>query len=80
MALQAYVLGLAEPRLAGRVASAIRDLGQVISGDVLAGVDAIAVVAGPDLDALGRTVVSRIQLIDGVTRTLTCPIVQLERS
>jgi hypothetical protein len=74
------VLGLAEPRLAGRVASAIRDLGQVISGDVLAGVDAIAVVAGPDLDELGRTVVSRIQLIDGVTRTLTCPIVQLERS
>jgi DNA-binding Lrp family transcriptional regulator len=74
------VLVLAEPRLAGRVASAIRDLGQVISCDVLAGVDAIAVVAGPDLDALGRTVVSRIQLIDGVTRTVTCPIVQLERS
>jgi DNA-binding Lrp family transcriptional regulator len=79
MALQAYVLVLAEPRLAGRVASAIRDLGQVISCDVLVGpYDAIAVVAGRDLDALGSTVVSRIQLIDGVTRTLTCPIVQLE--
>jgi hypothetical protein len=41
--------------------------------------DAIAVVEGPDLDELGKTVVSRIQLIDGVTRTLTCPIVQLGR-
>jgi DNA-binding Lrp family transcriptional regulator len=80
MALQAYVLVLAEPRLAARVASAIRDLGQVISCDVLAGpYDAIAVVEGPDLDELGKTVVSRIQLIDGVTRTLTCPIVQLGR-
>jgi hypothetical protein len=37
MALQAYVLVLAEPRLAAGVASAIRDLGQVISCDVLAG-------------------------------------------
>jgi hypothetical protein len=73
------VLVLAEPRLAARVASAIRDLGQVISCDVLAGpYDAIAVVEGPDLE-LGKTVVSRIQLIDGVTRTLTCPIVQLGR-
>jgi DNA-binding Lrp family transcriptional regulator len=81
MTLQAYVLVQAEPRLAGRVASAIRDLQQVFSCEVLAGpYDAIAVVEGPDLDALGTTVVSRIQLIDGVTRTLTCPIVQLERS
>ncbi len=81
MALQAYVLVQAEPRLAGSVASQIRDLDQVGSCDALVGpYDAIAVIEGPDLDELGKTVVSRIQLIDGVTRTLTCPIVHLERS
>jgi hypothetical protein len=29
------------------------------------------------IDALGRLVVSRIQAIDGVTRTLTCSVVHL---
>jgi DNA-binding Lrp family transcriptional regulator len=78
MAIQAYVLVQAEPQLAGRVALAIRGLAQVVVCDVLAGpYDAVALVEGRDLDELGRTVVSRIQLIDGVTRTLTCPVVQL---
>jgi DNA-binding Lrp family transcriptional regulator len=78
MDLQAYVLVQVEPQLAGRVAAEIRDLAQVVSCDVLAGpYDAIAVVEGPDLDEIGKTVVSRMQLIDGVTRTLTCPVVQL---
>jgi DNA-binding Lrp family transcriptional regulator len=78
MALQAYVLIQAEPQLAGRVASAVRDLPQVVSCDVLAGpYDAVALVESPGLEELGRTVVSRIQLIEGVTRTLTCPVVQL---
>jgi hypothetical protein len=30
-----------------------------------------------NVDALGRLVVSRIHLVEGVTRTLTCPIVHL---
>jgi DNA-binding Lrp family transcriptional regulator len=72
------VLIQAEPQPAGRVASAVRDLPQVASCDVLAGsYDAIALVESLDLEELGRTVVSRIQLIEGVTRTLTCPVVQL---
>jgi hypothetical protein len=29
------------------------------------------------MDALGRLVVARIQTIEGVTRTLTCPVVAL---
>lgn len=78
MALQAYVLIQAEPQLAGRIASAVRDLDEVVSCEVLAGpYDAIALVESPDLEELGRTVVSRLQLIEGVTRTLTCPVVQL---
>ena len=29
------------------------------------------------IDDLGKMVVSRIQLIEGITRTLTCPVVNL---
>jgi hypothetical protein len=34
-------------------------------------------VQAENVDALGKRVVSRIQLIAGVARTLTCPIVHL---
>jgi hypothetical protein len=30
-----------------------------------------------DMDGLGRLVVAQIQTIEGVTRTLTCPVVRL---
>jgi hypothetical protein len=29
------------------------------------------------MDALGQLVVAQIQTVEGITRTLTCPIVQL---
>ena len=29
------------------------------------------------MDELGKMVVSRVQMIDGITRTLTCPVVNL---
>jgi hypothetical protein len=29
------------------------------------------------MDDLGKMVVSKVQLIDGITRTLTCPVVNL---
>jgi hypothetical protein len=29
------------------------------------------------VDDLGKMVVSRVQLIEGITRTLTCPVVNL---
>ena len=31
----------------------------------------------PSVDDLGRMVVSHIQLIEGITRTVTCPVVNL---
>jgi hypothetical protein len=30
-----------------------------------------------NLDELGKLVVARVQAIDGITRTLTCPVVRL---
>jgi hypothetical protein len=32
-------------------------------------------VQAPGLDQLGRLVVARIQVVDGVTRTLTCMVI-----
>jgi len=38
----------------------------------------VIVRAGADtMDELGRMVVGRIQLIDGIIRTVTCPVVNL---
>jgi hypothetical protein len=37
----------------------------------------VALVEAESINELGRMVVSRLQLVDGVTRTLTCPIVRM---
>jgi DNA-binding Lrp family transcriptional regulator len=37
--------------------------------------DLIAMVEAASIDDLGRMVVSRIQGVNGITRTLTCPVV-----
>jgi hypothetical protein len=34
-------------------------------------------VEARNLDELGRLVVARVQAVDGITRTLTCPVVHL---
>jgi hypothetical protein len=34
-------------------------------------------VEAASMDALGKMVVSRIQSVKGVTRTLTCPVVHI---
>jgi DNA-binding Lrp family transcriptional regulator len=39
--------------------------------------DVIVRAEARNIDALGQLVVSRIQAINGVTRTLTCPVVHL---
>jgi hypothetical protein len=37
----------------------------------------IARAEARNLDELGKLVVARVQAIDGITRTLTCPVVRL---
>jgi DNA-binding Lrp family transcriptional regulator len=43
-----------------------------LAEDLAGPYDVIARVQAPGLDQLGRLVVSRIQVVDGVTRTLIC--------
>ena len=76
--VQAYVLIETEIGKMGRVAAALNEISGVISADVLSGpYDVMVRTEAPDVDALGRLVVSQIQSVDGVARTLTCPVVQL---
>ena len=75
MSVHAYVLIQTDVN-AAEVAGQLRGVDGVESADDVSGpYDVIARVAADDLDELGRMVVSAIQKIDGVTRTLTCPIV-----
>jgi DNA-binding Lrp family transcriptional regulator len=46
--------------------------------DVSGPYDVIVRAGAPDLNALGELVVSRIQAVDGITRTLTCPITRFD--
>jgi len=75
--LSAYVLILTEVGKVAHVAQALGDVAGVQSAEDIAGpYDVIARVQAPGLDQLGRLVVSRIQVVDGVTRTLTCTVLR----
>ena len=78
MAVQAYVLIQTEVGKAANVASSIRDIGGVVSAeDVTGPYDVIAKTEAETVDDLGKMVVSKVQMIDGITRTLTCTVVHL---
>ena len=60
------------------VGGEIARIENVISSDAVTGpYDVIALAEAPSMDDLGKLVVARIQAVDGVTRTLTCPIIRL---
>ena len=74
--LSAYVLIQTEVGKVAHVAQAISDLEGVQSAeDVTGPYDIIARVQASGLDQLGRLVVSSIQVVDGITRTLTCTVI-----
>jgi DNA-binding Lrp family transcriptional regulator len=76
--LSAYVLIQTEVGAAVRVARAVSELdGVERAEDVTGPYDVIARIQARGLDQLGRLVVAHIQAVDGVTRTLTCPVVRL---
>jgi DNA-binding Lrp family transcriptional regulator len=73
--LSAYVLVQTEVGKVAHVAQALNDLdGVELAEDITGPNDVIARIQAPGLDQLGRLVVFRIQVVDGVTRTLTCTV------
>jgi DNA-binding Lrp family transcriptional regulator len=78
MAVSAYILIQTEVGKAAQVAEEVRAINGVTSADDVTGpYDVIAQAESDNMDELGKMVVSNVQLIDGITRTLTCPVVNL---
>jgi len=78
MAVQAYILIQTEVGKASDVVEAIRGRQGVIDADDVTGpYDVIVKAEASSVDDLGKMVVSQIQLVEGITRTLTCPVVNL---
>ena len=76
--MQAYVLIQTDTGRAADVANAIRELAGVISTEAVTGpYDVIVFAEAEDVDALGQLVVSSIQPVEGIVRTLTCPVIRL---
>ncbi|MFS0886227.1 Lrp/AsnC family transcriptional regulator [Aeromicrobium sp. 179-A 4D2 NHS] len=77
MAVHAYVLVQTEVGRASEVAAAIAGIDGVENAENVTGpYDVIARVEGPSVDELGTLVVTQIQKVAGITRTLTCPVVR----
>jgi DNA-binding Lrp family transcriptional regulator len=78
MPVRAYILIQTEVGKAGDVAHQIRDLDGVTEADDVTGpYDVVAQAEAESMDDLGRMVLSKVQMIGGITRTLTCPVVNL---
>jgi DNA-binding Lrp family transcriptional regulator len=78
MTVSAYILIQTEVGKASSVVEACRNLEGVVQADDVTGpYDVILRAESESIDELGRMVVSNVQLVDGITRTLTCPVVHL---
>lgn len=76
--VRAFVLIQTESGKTGAVAEEVGAIQGVSSAVVVTGpYDIIALVQAASIDALGKMVVSRIQGVEGISRTLTCPVVRI---
>jgi DNA-binding Lrp family transcriptional regulator len=76
--VEAYILIQTEVGKALEVAEEIARISGVTSSEAVTGpYDAIVHTQAPDVDSLGKMVVAKIQSVEGITRTLTCPVIKL---
>ncbi|RFU19475.1 Lrp/AsnC ligand binding domain-containing protein [Geodermatophilus marinus] len=76
--VHAYILIQTEVGKAAQVASTISGIAGVTTAeDVTGPYDVIVRAEAETVDELGRLVVARVQSVDGITRTLTCPVVNI---
>lgn len=74
--VKAYVLVQTEVGQAAAVAAAIGEIPGVVSAeDVIGPYDVIVLVNADSIDQLGPLVMSRVQGVPGITRTVTCTVV-----
>jgi DNA-binding Lrp family transcriptional regulator len=76
--VHAYILVQTEVGRAAAVAKEIAEIPGVLSAeDVTGPYDVIVRAGAEDVDRLGQLVVAKVQGVHGITRTLTCPVVNL---
>jgi DNA-binding Lrp family transcriptional regulator len=76
--VQAYILIQTEVGKASAVAEVISKIDGVMQAeDVTGPYDVIVRAQADTVDDLGRMVVAKVQQVDGITRTLTCPVVHI---
>ncbi len=76
--VQAYILIQTEVGKARDVAAAIDKITGVVRVDAVTGpYDVVVLAEGHSVDELGRMIVSKIQYVPGITRTVTCSVVNL---
>lgn len=74
--LQAYILIQTEVGIATRVATEFAAVDGVTSASAVNGpYDIIAITQAASVDELGRFVSDKVRTIEGITGTLTCPVV-----
>jgi len=76
--VQAYILIQTEVGKAAAVAREISGMhGVTLAEDVTGPYDVIVRAEARNIDEMGRMVVAQVQGVEGITRTLTCPVVHL---
>jgi DNA-binding Lrp family transcriptional regulator len=76
--VHAYILIQTEVGKAAQVATTIAEIDGVTKAeDVTGPYDVIVRAEAGNVDDLGKLVVAQIQGVEGITRTLTCPVVHL---
>ena len=74
--VQAYILVQTEVGEAAGVARQIAEIAGVMQAeDVTGPYDVIVRASAENVDELGKLVATQIQAVEGITRTLTCPVV-----
>ena len=76
--VQAYILVQTEVGKAAGVARQIAEIAGVMQAeDVTGPYDVIVRASAENVDELGKLVAAKIQAVQGITRTLTCPVVHI---
>jgi DNA-binding Lrp family transcriptional regulator len=76
--VHAYILIQTEVGRARDVAAEIEMIPGVVRVDAVTGpYDVVVLTESPSVDELGRLIISKVQAVSGITRTLTCSVVRL---
>ena len=78
MSVSAYILIQTDVGRSPSVVTEISQLAGVISAEEVMGTyDVVVKAEAETLEVLTREIISKVQKVEGITRTLTCPVIHL---